>query len=75
MRHALVFLTLVVLAPAAWAQTSVRVVATDPGAEATLGRDESFYVRIEFTADHPVSIWARPYFQGKPVQRTKSNAS
>jgi hypothetical protein len=66
---------LVVLAPAAWAQTTVRVVATDPGAEATLGRDESFYVRIEFTTDQPVSIWARPYFQGKPVQRTKSNAS
>jgi hypothetical protein len=69
------FLMMVFLALGASAETVVRVVATDPGADATLGRDESFYVRIEFTADQPVSIWARPYFQGKPVQRTKSNPS
>ena len=65
----------VLLALGARAEPVVRVVETDPAADATLGRDESFYVRIEFTTDQPVSIWARPYFQGKPVQRTKSNAS
>lgn len=72
------FLIAVVLAfPAlgAAAEPSVRVVATHPAADATLGRDESFYVRIEFNADQPVSIWARPFFQGKPVQKAKSNAS
>lgn len=66
---------LALLAAGAWADTAVRVVATDPDAEATLGRDVSFYVRIEFSSDQPVSIWARPYFRGKPVQRAKSNAS
>jgi hypothetical protein len=60
--------------PAA-SEPTVRVVATDPVPEATLGRDESFYLRIEFATDEPVSIWARPYFQGKPVARAKSNAS
>ena len=53
----------------------VRVVATDPPAEATLGRDETFYVRIEYNTDQPISIWARPYFQGKPLQKAKSNPS
>jgi hypothetical protein len=56
-------------------EPTVRVVATDPAAEATLGRDEPFYLRIEFATDEPVSIWARPYFQGQPVARAKSNAS
>lgn len=49
--------------------------ATDPAAEATLGRDEPFYLRMEFATDQPVSIWVRPYFQGKLVTRAKSNAS
>ncbi|MGH8647845.1 MAG: hypothetical protein ACREUP_00860 [Burkholderiales bacterium] len=66
---------LVFFALGARAETVVRVVATDPDIEATLGRDETFYVRVEFTTDRPVSIWARPYFQGKPVQRTKFNPS
>jgi hypothetical protein len=60
----------------AQAEVSVKVVATDPaGTEITLGRDEPFYVRMEFSADQPVSIWARPYFEGKEVRRAKSNAS
>jgi hypothetical protein len=32
-------------------------------------------VRIEYFADEPVSLWARPYFDGKQVLRVKSNAS
>ena len=47
----------------------MRVVATDPPAEATLGRFEPFFVRIQFDADEPVSLWARPYRNGKPVDR------
>ncbi len=56
-------------------EPTVRVVATDPSAEATLGRDEPFYLRIEFATDWPLSVWARPFFQGQPVARAKSNAS
>ena len=47
----------------------MRVVATDPPAEATLGSFEPFFVRIQFDADEPVSLWARPYRNGKPVDR------
>ena len=47
----------------------MRVVATDPPAGATLGRFEPFYVRIQYDADEPVSLWARPYRNGKPVDR------
>ena len=56
------------------AELLVKVVATDPPAETTLGRNEAFYVRIEFNSDEPISIWARPYFKGKQVN-AKSNAS
>ena len=56
-------------------EPTVRVVATDPSVAATLGRDEPFYVRIEFATDQPVSIWVRPYYQGTLVTRAKSNAS
>ena len=50
-------------------------VATDPPGEfIELGRDESLYVHIEFTSDKPVSIWARPFFNGTEVS-AKSNAS
>ncbi|MGH8500805.1 MAG: hypothetical protein ACRERV_18625, partial [Methylococcales bacterium] len=59
----------------AQAEVRVSVVATDPPAETTLGRDETFYVRIEFTSDEPISIWSRPYFRGKLVERAKFNAS
>jgi hypothetical protein len=59
----------------AQANMRVRVVATDPPAETTLGRDDTFYVRIEYSSDEPISIWARPYYKGKPVEHAKSNAS
>ncbi|MEZ5445574.1 MAG: hypothetical protein R3F45_07340 [Gammaproteobacteria bacterium] len=65
-------------ATAGAAQVEVRatVVATDPpGSEITLGRDEPLFVRIEYSTDEPVSIWARPYFEGKQLTRYKSNAS
>jgi hypothetical protein len=71
----LLVLCIAFAAGAARAEVQARVAATDPPADATLGRDEPFYVRIQFDADEPVSIWARPYFAGRPVARTKSNAS
>lgn len=66
---------LAVLACSAHGEVQVRVIATDPAPETALGRDEAFYVRIAFTADTPVNIWARPYFNGKPVLQIKSNAA
>jgi hypothetical protein len=65
----LLALVLAIAAASAAAEVRVRVVATDPPAEATLGRFEPFFVRIQFDADEPVSLWARPYRNGKPVDR------
>ncbi|MGH8755181.1 MAG: hypothetical protein ACREU0_05070 [Burkholderiales bacterium] len=59
----------------AQAEVRVSVVATDPPAETTLDRDESFYLRIEYASDEPISIWARPFFKGKLVESAKFNAS
>ena len=57
------------------ADVTARVIATDPaGSAITLARDQSLYVRIEYATDKPVSIWARPYFNGTGVS-AKSNAS
>jgi len=50
------------------AETRVSVVATDPPGEAvTLGRDETFYLEIEYATDEPVQVWVRPYFRGEEV--------
>jgi hypothetical protein len=62
--------------PRVQADVRVAVVATDPaGAPVSLGRDEPFYVRVEYAADEPITIWARPYFQGREVVAAKTNAS
>jgi hypothetical protein len=69
-------LATVLLAAAAHADVRVRVAATDPPSGATLGRDEPVYVRIQFESDEPVNLWARPYRDGKPVERgARFNAS
>jgi hypothetical protein len=63
------------VACAAQAEIRALVVETDPPGEAvTLGRDEVFWVRIAYTTDEPVRIWARPYLDGKeyPVQGNPS---
>jgi hypothetical protein len=50
------------------AAARVQVVATDPAGETvTLGRGETFWVRLAFVADEPASLWVRPFFQGKEV--------
>jgi hypothetical protein len=59
----------------AHADTTVTIVATDPqGATVSLDRNQSFYLRIAYTTDAPVEIWARPYLRGNEVPAT-TNAS
>jgi hypothetical protein len=71
---ALLFLALA--ACMAHAEVRARVAATDPSSDATLGRDQSFYVRIQYDADEPVSLWARAYAGGKRIEKGwRSNAS
>jgi len=70
------FLLLALAAGAAQADVRVRVAGTDPPADATLGRDQQFFVRIQFDADEPVSLWTRAYAGGKRIEQGyKSNAS
>jgi len=61
--------------PVAHAGSSARIVETHPSAAATLGRNQSFYVRIEYAADEPISLWARPYRDDDVVAEAMSNAS
>lgn len=52
----------------AQAGTVVRIVETwPPGNYVTLGKNQNFYLRLAYETDKPISIWARPYFKGKPV--------
>jgi hypothetical protein len=75
MRYA-VLLLLALCATAAHAEVRARVAATDPPAEATLGRDQPFYVRIQFEADEPTAFWTYAYANGKRIEKGwKSNAS
>jgi hypothetical protein len=56
------------LAGDATAETTARVLSSDPaGKVVTLRRDQTFYVRIGYSTDEPVQIWARPHFQGREV--------
>lgn len=75
MKRALFFAMLFVAALGARAESRVQAVATDPGAEVTLGRDEPFYVRMEYATDQPLKIWAHPFFRGKAVARAKTSPS
>jgi hypothetical protein len=46
----------------------VEVLETYPtGEQVTLGRNENFYLRLRYDTDHPIGIWARPYFRGQPA--------
>src|SRR5687767_9396205 len=59
----------------AQAQSSARVVETHPSASATLDRNQSFWVRMEYRTDEPIRLWARPFRNGKPVETAMSNTS
>lgn len=59
---------LLALATGARGDTEVRVLATHPaGDPVTLARNQTFYLHLGYTTDEPVSIWARPFFQGREV--------
>jgi hypothetical protein len=62
-------------APAARADSSAHILETEPPDGATLGRQESLWVRIEYRSEEPISLWARPYLNGKEVKEAISNAS
>lgn len=59
----------------AQADSSARVVETHPSASATLARNQSFWVRIEYQTDEPIRLWARPFRNGAPVETAMSNTS
>lgn len=49
--------------------------STHPASDAvTLGSNQTFYLRLGYTTDEPVHIWARPFFRGREV-RAGSNPS
>ena len=52
---------------AAGAQPAVRILETEPAMNASLGRGQSFYVRIGYSSDEPIQLWARPFLNGKEV--------
>jgi len=59
----------------ACAEVGVRVLATDPpGDDVVLARNQNFYLHLGYSTDHPIQIWAQPYFEGKPA-RAGSNPS
>ncbi|EIL91288.1 hypothetical protein [Rhodanobacter spathiphylli] len=55
-------------AGAAAAPVQVKVTGTYPAGDVVvLGRDQNFYLHLDYRSDQPVKIWARPYFEGKPA--------
>jgi hypothetical protein len=65
---ALLWLAALLAAGRAAAETTIRVLDTEPaGTAVTLGRNESFYLRLAYATDTPVRIWANPYFEGRAV--------
>ncbi len=49
-------------------QVEVEVREAYPAGDAvTLGKNQSYYLRMEYRTDAPVRIWARPWFQGRQV--------
>ena len=57
------------------AEPRIRIAATDPASPATLGRDEPFYLLIEYATEEPAQFWARPYFRGEALKKVKFNPS
>lgn len=52
----------------ALAATTVELLATEPASPTvTLGSSQTFHMRIAYSTDTPVRIWARPFFEGREV--------
>ena len=65
---ALLWLAALTAVQSAVAATTVELLATEPaGPNVTLGSSQTFYMRIAYSTDTPVHIWARPYFEGREV--------
>ena len=48
--------------------TRVDIIDTWPaGNHVSLGSNQSFYLRLAYSTDTPVRIWARPYLEGEPA--------
>lgn len=45
----------------------LRVLATDPGAEAILGAQQRFYIRFALDTDRPLTVTVEPWFGGEPL--------
>jgi len=46
----------------------VEVLDTYPAGETVaLNRNQNFYLHLRYSSDHPIVIWARPYFHGEPI--------
>jgi hypothetical protein len=64
------------LAPlSAHGDTQARIEAIDPPNGSTLPLQQSLNVRIAYTTDEAVRLWARPFFRGEEVKQISSNAS
>jgi hypothetical protein len=52
----------------AFADAKIEVLDTYPdGTEVTLNRNQTYYVHLQYSTDHPIRIWVRPYFHGQPA--------
>jgi hypothetical protein len=70
-RIALVAFAMLWLCGAGVAQTppTVQVLETYPaGDTVALARNQNFYLRMAYASDHPIKIWAEPYFHGEQAQ-------
>ena len=48
---------------------TVQVLETYPAGDAVaLARNQNFYLRMAYASDHPIKIWAEPYFRGQRAQ-------
>jgi hypothetical protein len=75
MRRLLIAPLLFACVSAVYADSRATIEATHPAVHATLGRNGTFYVRIAYSSDEPISVWARPYRDGREVTNAMSNAS
>jgi hypothetical protein len=57
------------------ADSQATIEATHPAVDAMLGRNGTFHVLIAYESDEPISLWARPYRNGREVINAMSNAS
>jgi hypothetical protein len=66
---AMLLLATLAAAQSASAATTVEVVDTEPaGRTVTLASGQTFYLRIAYSTDTPIRIWAQPYLAGREVK-------